>query len=96
MVPALVHTLEATNLPRVAAHAGAALVNFSEDCPKVFNTSISLNLVKSIVLLSLNNIIIQHIISAYLAPLMGALERVLEATYQKLLSEGKKLILEQV
>lgn len=27
---------------------------------------------------------------------MGALERVLEATYQKLLSEGKKLILEQV
>ncbi|GMR32385.1 hypothetical protein PMAYCL1PPCAC_02580 [Pristionchus mayeri] len=71
VVPALVSTLQDTSIPRVAAHAGAALVNFSEDCPK-------------------------HIISAYLDPLMQALEGVLEATYQKLLSEGKKLILEQI
>ncbi|GMT04468.1 hypothetical protein PENTCL1PPCAC_26642 [Pristionchus entomophagus] len=71
VVPALVATLRDTKIPRVSAHAGAALVNFSEDCPK-------------------------HIISAYLDALMQALEEVLEATYQKLLTEGKKLILEQI
>ncbi|GMT32852.1 hypothetical protein PFISCL1PPCAC_24149 [Pristionchus fissidentatus] len=71
VVPALLNTLRETSIPRVSAHAGAALVNFSEDCPK-------------------------HIISAYLDALMHALEGVLEATYQKLMTDGKKLILEQI
>ncbi|CAJ0932797.1 unnamed protein product, partial [Mesorhabditis belari] len=34
VVPALVHTLLDLSVMRVAAHAGAALVNFSEECPK--------------------------------------------------------------
>jgi hypothetical protein len=34
IVGALVHTVGDLNTPRVAAHAGAALVNFSSDCPK--------------------------------------------------------------
>ena len=34
VVSGLLHTLEDTSIPRVSAHAGAALVNFSEDCPQ--------------------------------------------------------------
>uniref|UniRef100_A0A1I7YJ02 Importin-5 n=1 Tax=Steinernema glaseri TaxID=37863 RepID=A0A1I7YJ02_9BILA len=34
VVPALLQTLNDLTSPRVSAHAGAALVNFSEDCPK--------------------------------------------------------------
>ena len=30
--------MDDTNNPRVQAHAGAALVNFSEDCPKAILT----------------------------------------------------------
>ena len=33
-LPALLHTLADLTQPRVATHAGAALVNFSEECPK--------------------------------------------------------------
>ena len=35
VVPALLEALGDTSVQRVSAHAGAALVNFSEDCPKV-------------------------------------------------------------
>ncbi len=34
MVPGLLMVLDDNSNPRVQAHAGAALVNFSEDCPK--------------------------------------------------------------
>ena len=34
VVPGLLHLLQDSANPRVQAHAGAALVNFSEDCPK--------------------------------------------------------------
>ena len=34
VVPALLHLMDDNANPRVQAHAGAALVNFSEDCPK--------------------------------------------------------------
>ena len=34
IVPALVNAVGLLDCPRVAAHAGAALVNFSSDCPK--------------------------------------------------------------
>lgn len=34
VVPALLQTLEDTSCARVSSHAGAALVNFCEDCPK--------------------------------------------------------------
>jgi len=34
VVPGLLHLMNDSNNPRVQAHAGAALVNFSEDCPK--------------------------------------------------------------
>jgi vesicle coat complex subunit len=34
IVAALIHTVGDLSVPRVAAHAGAALVNFSSDCPK--------------------------------------------------------------
>ncbi|TKR81971.1 hypothetical protein L596_015760 [Steinernema carpocapsae] len=34
VVPVLLSVLEKLETPRVAAHAGAALVNFSEGCPK--------------------------------------------------------------
>lgn len=34
VIPSLLMVLEDNNNPRVQAHAGAALVNFSEDCPK--------------------------------------------------------------
>ena len=34
VVPGLLHLLDDVENPRVQAHAGAALVNFSEDCPK--------------------------------------------------------------
>lgn len=34
IVPALLNLLDDNNNPRVQAHAGAALVNFAEDCPK--------------------------------------------------------------
>lgn len=34
VVPGLLMVLEDNMNPRVQAHAGAALVNFSEDCPK--------------------------------------------------------------
>ena len=33
-MPGLLIVLDDNNNPRVQAHAGAALVNFSEDCPK--------------------------------------------------------------
>lgn len=34
MIPGLLSLLDDVENPRVQAHAGAALVNFSEDCPK--------------------------------------------------------------
>ena len=34
VVPGLLHLMDDNGNPRVQAHAGAALVNFSEDCPK--------------------------------------------------------------
>lgn len=34
VVPALLSTMADVTCPRVAAHAGAAMVNFSEECPK--------------------------------------------------------------
>ncbi|XP_014214927.1 importin-5 [Copidosoma floridanum] len=34
VIPGLFHVLDDNENPRVQAHAGAALVNFSEDCPK--------------------------------------------------------------
>lgn len=34
VIPGLLHLLDDVANPRVQAHAGAALVNFSEDCPK--------------------------------------------------------------
>lgn len=34
VVPGLLMVLDDSANPRVQAHAGAALVNFSEDCPK--------------------------------------------------------------
>lgn len=34
VIPGLLHLLSDVSNPRVQAHAGAALVNFSEDCPK--------------------------------------------------------------
>lgn len=34
IVPALLSTLTDLSTPRVAAHAGAAIVNFCEECPK--------------------------------------------------------------
>lgn len=34
VVPGLLSVLDDVENPRVQAHAGAALVNFSEDCPK--------------------------------------------------------------
>lgn len=34
IIPQLLAVLENLNSPRVASHAGAALVNFSEDAPK--------------------------------------------------------------
>lgn len=34
IVPALLGRLIDLSTPRVAAHAGAAIVNFCEDCPK--------------------------------------------------------------
>jgi len=34
VVPGLLHVMDDYDNPRVQAHAGAALVNFSEDCPK--------------------------------------------------------------
>ena len=34
VVPGLLHLMDDHANPRVQAHAGAALVNFSEDCPK--------------------------------------------------------------
>ena len=34
VVPGLLELLDDVQNPRVQAHAGAALVNFSEDCPK--------------------------------------------------------------
>ena len=34
VVPGLLHLMDDNANPRVQAHAGAALVNFSEDCPK--------------------------------------------------------------
>lgn len=34
VIPGLLHLLDDVENPRVQAHAGAALVNFSEDCPK--------------------------------------------------------------
>ena len=34
VVPGLLMLMDDTTNPRVQAHAGAALVNFSEDCPK--------------------------------------------------------------
>ena len=39
MVPGLLMVLDDNNNPRVQAHAGAALVNFSEDCPKTILAS---------------------------------------------------------
>ena len=33
-MPALLQALADISQPRVAAHAGAALVNFTEECPK--------------------------------------------------------------
>lgn len=38
MIPGLLNLLGDVQNPRVQAHAGAALVNFSEDCPKVILT----------------------------------------------------------
>lgn len=38
VVPGLLSVLDDVNNPRVQAHAGAALVNFSEDCPKAILT----------------------------------------------------------
>lgn len=34
VIPGLLHLMDDSGNPRVQAHAGAALVNFSEDCPK--------------------------------------------------------------
>ena len=34
VIPGLLHLMDDNDNPRVQAHAGAALVNFSEDCPK--------------------------------------------------------------
>jgi len=34
VIPGLLHLMDDNGNPRVQAHAGAALVNFSEDCPK--------------------------------------------------------------
>ena len=34
VIPGLLHLMDDNANPRVQAHAGAALVNFSEDCPK--------------------------------------------------------------
>ena len=34
VIPGLLHLMDDHANPRVQAHAGAALVNFSEDCPK--------------------------------------------------------------
>ena len=34
VIPGLLHVLDDTANPRVQAHAGAALVNFCEECPK--------------------------------------------------------------
>lgn len=38
VIHGLLHTLEDISVPRVSAHAGAALVNFSEDCPQTVIT----------------------------------------------------------
>lgn len=38
VIPGLLMVLDDNENPRVQAHAGAALVNFSEDCPKVILT----------------------------------------------------------
>lgn len=38
VVPGLLNLLGDVANPRVQAHAGAALVNFSEDCPKIILT----------------------------------------------------------
>lgn len=38
VIPGLLHLMDDNANPRVQAHAGAALVNFSEDCPKVILT----------------------------------------------------------
>lgn len=38
VIPGLLHLMDDSANPRVQAHAGAALVNFSEDCPKVILT----------------------------------------------------------
>lgn len=38
IVPALLSTLTNLSTPRVAAHAGAAIVNFCEECPKTIIT----------------------------------------------------------
>lgn len=34
MISALLQTMEDQSNPRVQAHAAAALINFTEDCPK--------------------------------------------------------------
>jgi len=39
VIPGLLHLMDDNANPRVQAHAGAALVNFSEECPKVILTS---------------------------------------------------------
>lgn len=38
VIPGLLMMLDDNANPRVQAHAGAALVNFSEDCPKIILT----------------------------------------------------------
>lgn len=71
IVPALLNTFINLSIPRVAAHAGAAIVNFCEECPKA-------------------------IITVYLPSIMGRMESVLEQTFNHLLENGKKIVLEQV
>ena len=39
VVPGLLHVMDDTTNPRVQAHSGAALVNFSEVCPKSILTN---------------------------------------------------------
>ena len=40
VIPGLLHLMDDNGNPRVQAHAGAALVNFSEDCPKNILTQV--------------------------------------------------------
>ncbi|KAL3083321.1 hypothetical protein niasHS_011123 [Heterodera schachtii] len=71
IVPVLLEAMADMSVPRVAAHAAAAMVNFCEDCPK-------------------------SIISIYLPSIMERLESVLSQTFQQMMTNGKKLVLEQI